>query len=74
MPTANQITTRLESLYQMRDSGILITRHGDTSVQFRSLDELLIAISRAEADLARASGKRRSNVSYIVQRTKGYGC
>lgn len=70
--TEAQISARLDVLYGMRDSGVLIVRHGDTSTQFRSLDELLQAIRILEGQLGKAQGKVRSRVSYIRERCKGY--
>lgn len=71
--TADQINARLDVLYRMRDSGVLITRHGDTSVQFRSLDELMRSIRLLEGQLNTAQGRNRSRVSYVRQKTKGFG-
>jgi hypothetical protein len=71
--TEVEINKRLTVLYTMRDSGVLIIRHGDTSTQFRSLDELLQAIRILEGQLNKAQGKVRSRVSYIRQSRKGYG-
>lgn len=72
--TSDQIATRLSALYAMRDSGVLIVRHGDTSTQFRSLDDLLRAIAILEAQQTPVGAKpTRSRVSYIRQSTKGYG-
>lgn len=71
--TEAQINAKLATLYTMRDSGVLILRHGDTSTQFRSLDELLRSIRILEGQLNTAQGKVRSRVSYISQPRKGYG-
>ncbi len=71
--TEDQINARLSTLYTMRDSGVLIVRHGDTSTQFRSMNELLRAISILEGQLNTAQGRVRSRVSYIRQNSKGYG-
>jgi hypothetical protein len=71
--TQDQINARLLLLYGMRDSGVLITRHGDTSVQFRSLDELLRAIRILENQANAAQGIVKSRVSYIRQNSRGYG-
>jgi hypothetical protein len=51
----------------------LITRHGDTSVQFRSLDDLLRALRILRKQLASAMGLNKSRVSYIRQKSRGYG-
>lgn len=72
--TIDQINARLVILYRMRDSGVLIVRHGDTSTQFRSMADLLKAIKILEGKLKDAQGKKRSRVSYIRQSTKGFGC
>lgn len=71
--TADQINERLDTLYAMRDSGVLIIRHGDTSTQFRSMADLLKAIRILEGQLKTALGVTRSRVSYIRQSRKGYG-
>lgn len=71
--TESEINTRLTTLYKMRDSGVLIIRHGDTSTQFRSMDELERVIRQLERQLNTAQGRVRSRVSYIRQSRKGYG-
>lgn len=71
--TADQLNARLTTLYQMRDSGVLMVRHGDTSTQFRSMNELLRVIALLEGQLGTAQGRTRSRVSYIRQSSKGYG-
>lgn len=71
--TTDQINTRLAALYSMRDSGVLIVRHGDTSTQFRSMKELLQAIAILEGQKNTSLGLKRSRVSYIRQSRKGYG-
>jgi hypothetical protein len=71
--TEVQINERLDTLYAMRDSGVLIIRHGDTSTQFRSMADLLKAIRILERQLNAALGLSKSRVSYIRQSRKGYG-
>lgn len=71
--TEAEITARIALLEGMVASGVLITRHGDTSVQFRSLDELLRALRRLQSQLTTAQGKSKSRVSYIRQKSRGYG-
>lgn len=69
-----ELNARLATLYKMRDNGVLIIRHGDTSTQMRSLDELLRTITILEGQLNGVTGNpRRSRVSYIRQSSKGYG-
>jgi uncharacterized beta-barrel protein YwiB (DUF1934 family) len=68
-----QINERLDTLYAMRDSGVLIIRHGDTSTQFRSMADLLKAIRILERQLNAAQGRNTSRVSYVRQSRKGYG-
>jgi flagellin-like hook-associated protein FlgL len=71
--TEIEIETRLTLLRSMASSGVLITRHGDTSVQFRSLDELLKSIRILEAQLGALQGRTKSRISYIRQSTRGFG-
>lgn len=72
--TNEQIDARLLILYNMRDSGVTSVRHGDTSTQFRSMNELLKAIRLLESQRRSGLGLKRSRVSYVRQSTKGYGC
>ncbi len=71
--TEAEIEARLTLLRGMATNGVLISRHGDTSVQFRSLDELLRAIRILEGQLGKVLGLTKSRVSYIRQSTRGYG-
>lgn len=71
--TEAEITASLRTLYTMRNSGVLIVRHGDTSTQFNSISEMNKAIKDLEGQLNTAQGKVRSRVSYIRQSRKGYG-
>lgn len=72
---AAQIQARIDSLRTARDSGVLIVRHGDTSTQFRSLEEMSAIIADLEGQLGTVNGTvRRSRVSYIRQNTKAFGC
>ena len=73
MATADQINARLANLYAVRDSGVALTRHGDTIAQFRSMEEVLTAIRALEGELATAMNTCKGRVSYVVQSTKGYG-
>ena len=53
MPTADQLTARIETLKVARDSGVLTVKHGETQTTFRSLSEIRSAISAAEDELFR---------------------
>ena len=61
---------RLKSLKQMRSSGVLMTRHGDTMVQFQTIDQLNKAIAAEAKDLKRLKGEARTPV-YAHERSKG---
>lgn len=61
---------RIASLVEMRSSGVLSVRHGDTMTQFQSIKDLNAAIAEEKKDLRRLKGESR-RPSYIVQRTKG---
>lgn len=73
--TAGQIQARIDSIQTAIASGVLIARHGDTSTQFRDLDDMNSILAQLQAQLADAQGvTRKRRVSYVKQSTKGYGC
>lgn len=63
---------RIAFLKQMRASGVLMTRHGDTMVQFQTIKDLNAAIASEVKDLKRLKGETRKPF-YVLQPTKGYG-
>lgn len=71
--TESEITAQIALLEKMASSGVLIVRHGDTSTQFQTMDALLKRIRILKGMLGVAQGRNRSRVSYISQRSKGYG-
>lgn len=63
---------RLEKLYKARDSGVASIRHGDERVDYRSMDELLQAISALESEIATLSGTTSTRgPRYLYQSGKG---
>lgn len=70
--TAEQIQIRIDKIRTARDTGVLTVRHGDEQTTFRSLLEMDSIIASLERDLAKAQGKSRSRVNYIVQTSKGF--
>lgn len=63
------IQARLTALRAARDTGVLTVRHGDTSIQYRSLAEIERTISVLESSLL--PGKKASRVRYPMQFRKG---
>lgn len=70
--TVQQLQAKLDAIQKARDAGVLMTRHGDTSLQFRSLDEMDRIISSLKQRIDAASGQRKSRINYITQTGKGY--
>jgi hypothetical protein len=70
--TVLQLQERIAAIRSARDSGVLIVRHGDTSSQFRSLEEMNAIIRELEKELDAAQDvSPRKRVSYIQQSCKG---
>lgn len=64
--------TRVEVLEQAYTSGVLSTRHGDTQLQYRTLDELQRALSYAQGKVKALSGDDTGRLpGYIQQWSKG---
>lgn len=61
---------RLASLKSMRASGVLMTRHGDTMVQFQTIKDLNAAIAAEAKDLNRLKGIARSPF-YALEISRG---
>lgn len=70
-PVAGQI--RLDAIIAARDSGALSVRHGETSTQFRSLEEMNEIIAKLERDIAAAATTPvvRQRLYYPWQSSKG---
>jgi hypothetical protein len=66
------LKARRDTLKRMRDSGIYQSRHGDTSLTFRSMSEIERAIRSINSELRTLEGKP-SRPGYVVQTSKGYG-
>jgi hypothetical protein len=71
MATAQQIQARIEAIRAARDSGVLLVRHGDTSTQFRTLDEMNAIIASLQTQLDALNGQKRRRVHYVIQCGKG---
>ena len=71
--TASQIQARIDSLQKARDTGVRSIRHGDTSTEWRDLDDLNRIISDLRAQLATVEETPRVRVNYIEQSGRGYG-
>lgn len=64
------LNVRIVELTKARDSGALIVRHGETSVQYRSLEEIerIIGLLQGQID---GNGVALSRVRYPFQSGKG---
>jgi chemotaxis response regulator CheB len=65
------LEARREALKKAIQSGVLRVQHGDTSTQYRSLEDMLKALAMIEAELADAAGTTRRGPKYVYQPTKG---
>jgi hypothetical protein len=71
--TQSQLEARIAELRQIRDSGVFMTRHGDTSNQFRTLAELNDILTSLEGELdALTEAAPKEKVRYIIQTGKGF--
>ncbi|AZO67685.1 hypothetical protein [Mesorhizobium sp. M6A.T.Cr.TU.016.01.1.1] len=64
------LATKAALLAAMR-TGALIVRHGDKSVQYRSIAEMKDALAGLNDEIAEAEGKPRKKVFYLDVR-RGY--
>jgi seryl-tRNA(Sec) selenium transferase len=67
---------RLKTLKAARASGVLMTRHGETLIQFNTISDLNKAISAEVKDirrLERQCGEGARTPSYVLQNSKGLG-
>lgn len=62
---------RLAALIIARDSGVLNVKHGEESVTYRSLSELLKAIDLLRREIAAAEGTLKRGPRYIIEKDKG---
>jgi hypothetical protein len=60
----------LAALKKAKRSGALVVRHGDTSVTYRSVEELQAAINDVQGDINAINGVTRGP-KYVVQTGKG---
>jgi hypothetical protein len=65
-----ELETQLRVLKQARASGVYSVRHGDTSVQYRSLKEINAAISSIQREIRLLRGQTRTP-KYVLQTTRG---
>jgi hypothetical protein len=65
------LQARLEKLDAMIASGVLTSKHGETLITYRSMDELLTARALLEKEIAAASGTPRVRMRYAYQSGKG---
>lgn len=69
--TAEQWEARKEVLERMLSSGVLSTKHGDTQLTYRSMDDLMRAISYADSQIKRLNGTSGRRPNYVLQPSKG---
>lgn len=70
MAEIDDLTAQLAALKKARGSGVLIVRHGDTSVTYRTMQDILDAIIAVQNDIDKLNGNTRKP-RYVVQPGKG---
>jgi len=65
------LQARLDNLLAMRDSGVLVSRHGEQQITFRSMDELMRAITALKSDIADLQGTPGRVFRYAFTSRKG---
>lgn len=68
---ATTLQAQIDALTIMRANGVLTARNGDSSVTFRSLQEIDSAITSAKADLEALQGTPRRVTQYRFSSRKG---
>jgi hypothetical protein len=66
-----ELQSMLDQLRRARASGVLMIRHGDERVDYKSDADMKAAINDLEAQIAIATGTRRSRVKKAYQSSKG---
>ena len=69
--TVEQLQAQRLALVKAMRSGALNVRHGDKSVQYRSMEEMRAALDMIDEDIAEASGKKKKRITYVSV-TRGY--
>lgn len=69
--TFEQLEAQRLALVRAMRSGALNVRHGDKSVQYRSMAEMQTALDMLDEDIAEASGKKKKRIIY-VSASRGY--
>ena len=69
--TSDQLETKITSLQNAIDSGVLTVRHGETSTTYKSTAEMMKALSEMQRRLAGLNGTTRQRVYYPWQSSKG---
>lgn len=62
---------RLAALIVARDSGVLNVKHGEESVTFRSLSEILKAIALLQREIGIYEGTIKVGPRYVIEKCKG---
>jgi hypothetical protein len=60
--SVSEMRSLLDALVRARMSGVLITRHGDKMIQYKSDEDMAKAIADIKADINAATG--RKNVGF----------
>jgi hypothetical protein len=68
---AAELETLIDALRRARLTGTKQVQHGETTLIYKSDQEMAAALADAEAALAEVSGTARRGVSYIYQSRKG---
>lgn len=69
--TVEQLEAQRTALVKAMRSGALKVRHGDKSVDYRSMSEMRTALEMLDEEIAEASGKKKKRITY-VSASRGY--
>lgn len=72
MSALTDLQAQLAALKTARNSGVLIVRHGDEQVTYRSLNEIQKTIDSIQKEIDSLSGAKPSGPKYVTQHCKGY--
>lgn len=69
--TVEHLEAQRLALVKAMRSGALQVRHGDKSVNYRSMSEMQTALDMIDEDIAVASGKKKKRITYL-RVSRGY--
>lgn len=69
--TLEQLQAQRGALVAAMRSGALKVRHGDKSVDYRSMSEMQTALDMIDEDIGVAEGRKKKRITY-ARKTRGY--